>query len=99
MANMRLISRDAADRGQTVSLLFYWQRRCLVPPAGPLIPNGMACADLSSGSGPKAATTGSPPRSLAAPRRLDCSNVDLSHAHHRSKRALCFIAANRQRFS
>ena len=29
---------------------------------------------------------GSPPRNLAAPRRLDCSDVDLSHAHHRFKR-------------
>src|SRR5215510_1347224 len=37
-------------------------------------------------------------RNLAAPRRLDCCDVDLSHAHHGFKRALCFIAAGRQRF-
>ena len=33
----------------------------------------------------------------AAPRRLDRGDVDLLHAHHRIKRALCFIAAGRQR--
>ena len=33
----------------------------------------------------------------AAPRRLDRGDVDLLHAHHRIKRALCFIAASRQR--
>src|ERR1700681_8756 len=37
------------------------------------------------------------PRSSAAPRRLDYGDVDLRHAHHRVKRALCFIAAGRQR--
>src|SRR6476620_434567 len=37
-------------------------------------------------------------RNLAAPCRLDCGDVDLSHAHHSFKRALCFIAADRQRF-
>src|SRR4029453_3597983 len=37
-------------------------------------------------------------RNLAAPRRLDCGDVDLSHAHHSFKRALCFIAAGRHRF-
>ena len=36
-------------------------------------------------------------RSSAAPRRLDRGDVDLPHAHHRLKRALCFIAAGRQR--
>src|SRR5262245_25844675 len=36
-------------------------------------------------------------RSSAAPRRLDCGDVDLRHAHHRIKRALCFIAAGRKR--
>src|SRR6266699_2098766 len=39
----------------------------------------------------------SPPRNSAAPRRLDYGDVDLRHAHHRIKRALCFIAAGRQR--
>src|SRR5882724_11342432 len=39
----------------------------------------------------------SPPRDSSAPRRLDCSDVDLLHAHHRIKRALCFIAAGRHR--
>src|SRR5437899_2206878 len=33
----------------------------------------------------------------AVPRRLDRGDVDLLHAHHRIKRALCFIAAGRQR--
>src|SRR6266849_6099521 len=33
----------------------------------------------------------------AAPLRLDRGDVDLLHAHHRIKRALCFIAADRQR--
>ena len=33
----------------------------------------------------------------AAPRRLDRGDVDLLHAHHRIKRALCFIAAGCQR--
>src|SRR6478736_4458243 len=33
----------------------------------------------------------------AAPRRLDRGDVDLPHAHHRIKRALCFVAAGRQR--
>src|SRR3546814_2540962 len=33
----------------------------------------------------------------AAPRRLDRGDVDLLHVHHRIKRALCFIAADRQR--
>src|SRR5437588_3816640 len=33
----------------------------------------------------------------AAPRRLDRGDVDLLHAHHRFKRALCFIAAGRHR--
>src|SRR5260370_12273942 len=33
----------------------------------------------------------------AGPRRLDRGDVDLLHAHHRIKRALCFIAAGRQR--
>src|ERR1700686_5193571 len=36
-------------------------------------------------------------RSRAAPRRLNRGDVDLLHAHHRIKRALCFIAAGRQR--
>src|SRR5262245_22510002 len=31
-----------------------------------------------------------------APRRLDCGYVDLSHAHHRIERALCFVAAGSQ---
>src|SRR5437016_9414399 len=35
--------------------------------------------------------------SSAAPRCLDRSDVDLRHAHHRLKRALCLIAAGRQR--
>src|SRR5262245_16656345 len=39
-----------------------------------------------------------PKASLTAPRRLDCGDVDLSHAHHNFKRALCFIASGRQRF-
>src|SRR5882757_6640630 len=38
-------------------------------------------------------------RTSAAPRRLDRGNVDLLHAHHRLKRALCFIAAGRHRLS
>src|SRR5260370_8542055 len=40
--------------GTNVSLLLQWQRRCAVPPAGPLIPNGrpMACADPSGRVGP-----------------------------------------------
>src|SRR5688572_22408418 len=33
----------------------------------------------------------------AAPRCLDRGDVDLLHAHHRLKRALCLIAAGRQR--
>src|SRR3954454_14537747 len=33
----------------------------------------------------------------AAACRLDCSDVDLLHCHHRIKRALCFIAAGRHR--
>src|SRR6195256_3541334 len=33
----------------------------------------------------------------AVPRRLDLGDVDLLHAHHRIKRALCFIAAGRHR--
>src|ERR1700736_4552846 len=41
-------------------------------------------------------TRGSTPSS-AAPRRLDRRDVDLRHAHHRRKCALCFIAAGRQR--
>src|SRR6476661_11075759 len=48
--------------------------------------------------GPIAATMGFSSRNLAAPCRLDCGDVDLSHAHHSFKRALCFIAADRQRF-
>src|SRR5262249_55856438 len=48
--------------------------------------------------GPIAPSWGFSPRNLAAPRRLDCGDVDLSHAHHSFKRALCFIAAGRQRF-
>src|SRR5215210_2374255 len=35
----------------------------------------------------------------AAPRRLDRSDVDLLHAQHRIKRALCFIAAGRHRLN
>src|SRR5450756_1108692 len=31
------------------------------------------------------------------PRRLDCGYVNLLHTHHRIKRALCLIAASRQR--
>src|SRR6476646_6800417 len=38
------------------------------------------------------------PPNLAAPRCLDRCDVDLSHAHHSLKRALCFIAAGRHRF-
>src|ERR1700737_1594279 len=34
-------------------------------------------------------------RSSAAPRRLDRRDVDLRHAHHRRKCALCFIAPRR----
>src|SRR5262245_43307452 len=34
----------------------------------------------------------------AAPRGLDRGDVNLLHSHHRIKRALCFIAAGRQRF-
>ena len=37
------------------------------------------------------------PISSAAPGGLDRGDVDLLHAHHRSKRPLCFIAANCQR--
>src|SRR5882724_7731888 len=33
----------------------------------------------------------------AAARRLDCSDVYLLHGHHRTKRALCLIAAGRHR--
>jgi ribulose-5-phosphate 4-epimerase/fuculose-1-phosphate aldolase len=40
----------------------------------------------------------SPPRDSSAPRRLDCSDVDLLHGHHRIERALCFNAAGRQGF-
>src|SRR4051794_32938628 len=35
----------------------------------------------------------------AAPRRLDRSDVDLLHAQHRIKRALCFITAGRHRLN
>jgi len=45
-----------------------------------------------------AAIIGFSPRSLAAPRRLDCGDVDLSHAHHSFKSAFCFVAPSRQRF-
>src|SRR4029078_11890402 len=38
------------------------------------------------------------PPNLAAPGCLDRCDVDLSHAHHSLKRALCFIAAGRHRF-
>src|SRR5262245_48725529 len=37
------------------------------------------------------------PITSAAPRGLDRGDVNLLHAHHRIKRALCFIAAGRQR--
>jgi hypothetical protein len=39
MADMRLIPRRRASIGTAVSLLLERQRRCLVPPAGPLVPN------------------------------------------------------------
>src|SRR5436190_9194508 len=38
-------------------------------------------------------------RTSAAPRCLDRGDVDLLHAHHRLKRALCFVAAGRHRLS
>src|SRR6187402_3633802 len=41
---------------------------------------------------------GCSPPNLAAPGCLDRCDVDLSHAHHSLKRALCFIAAGRHRF-
>src|SRR6476660_9099643 len=41
---------------------------------------------------------GCSPPNLAAPGCLARCDVDLSHAHHSLKRALCFIAAGRHRF-
>src|SRR4029077_2313762 len=51
-----------------------------------------------SAKGQKRLSRGFLPRNLAAPRRLDCGDVDLSHAHHGFKRALCFVAASCHRF-
>ncbi len=52
MANMRLARRGPI--GTTVSLLLQPQRRCLIAPAGPLMPNEppMACAGPSVRVGP-----------------------------------------------
>src|SRR6476620_7056395 len=41
---------------------------------------------------------GCSPRNSAVTRRLNCGDVDLSHAHHNFKRTLCFTATGRQRF-
>src|SRR5215813_9252208 len=55
-------------------------------------------ASAMSALGQKRTSWGFSSRNLAAPRRLDCGDVDLSHTHHRFKGALCFIAAGRYRF-
>src|SRR6476661_4701202 len=56
------------------------------------------CDICSVRYGPIAALIGFSPRNSAPQRRLDCGDVDLSHAHHSFKRALCFVAPGRQRF-
>src|SRR5436190_880464 len=55
-----------------------------------------SCSDAAPTSRKRPSRT-SPPRNSATPRRLDYGDLDLRHAHHRIKRALCFIAAGRQR--
>src|SRR3954462_9792673 len=39
-----------------------------------------------------------PSPTSAAPRRFDCSDIDLSHSHHRFKRALCLVTPGRHCF-
>src|SRR5438876_265532 len=34
----------------------------------------------------------------STPRRFDCSDIDLSHSHHRFKRALCLVTPGRHCF-
>src|SRR5262249_48419555 len=55
-------------------------------------------ASAMSALGQKRTSWGFSSRNLAAPRRLDCGDVDLSHTHHRFKGALCFSAPGRHRF-
>src|SRR5262245_31744720 len=55
------------------------------PPSGHTGPAGRR-----GGSAPESATS-------PAPCRLDRGYIDLSHAHHRIERALCFVAPGSQR--